>query len=209
MKQFFKITVVLGASLLLLSSAVFAAGSTNSASQKTPWKITGQVEEACTCDAACPCWFDSKPTKMSCGGGQVVFIEKGNYGNVSLDNLAIANFVRSPEGQSMMESFGQWDFSYIYIDEKANPDQRKALEEIGKTLYPPAASSKTKIQVAPITRKIEGKEHSITVGVYGTMHGHLIEGGLGGAPTIVNPPGADPLHHEYSQGRTTSLDYTD
>src|SRR5574341_1382980 len=122
MKQFFKITVVLGASLLLLSSAVFAAGSTNSASQKTPWKITGQLEEACTCDAACPCWFDSKPTKMSCGGGQVVFIEKGN------------------------------------------PDQRKALGEIGMPLSPPAASSKTSVQVPPITRKVKGQEPSIAVG---------------------------------------------
>jgi hypothetical protein len=46
---------------------------------KTPWKITGQLEEACSCDAACPCWFNSKPTKMTCGGGQVLFIEKGNY----------------------------------------------------------------------------------------------------------------------------------
>jgi len=66
---------------------------------KTPWKITGQLEEACYCDAACPCWFDSKPTKMTCGGGQVLFIEKGNYGRLKLDGLAMANLVQSPEGQ--------------------------------------------------------------------------------------------------------------
>src|SRR5439155_13868051 len=48
----------------------------------TPWKITGQLEEACSCDAACPCWFGSKPTKMTCGGGQVLFIQKGTYGKV-------------------------------------------------------------------------------------------------------------------------------
>ena len=78
---------------------------------KTPWKITGQLEEACSCDAACPCWFDSKPTKMTCGGGQVLFIVKGNYGRLKLDGLAMANMVQSPEGQTMMSSFGNWNFS--------------------------------------------------------------------------------------------------
>src|SRR5436190_22806212 len=79
---------------------------------KTPWKITGQLEEACSCDAACPCWFNSSPTKMTCGGGQVLFIEKGNYGQVKLDGLAIASIGQSPEGQTMMEAFGNWNFAY-------------------------------------------------------------------------------------------------
>src|SRR4029450_4714171 len=39
--------------------------------------------------------------------------------------------------------------------------------------------------------------------------GHLIEGGLGGSPKIVNPPGADPLDHEYAQGRTSKMTYND
>ena len=69
-------------------------------SDKTPWKITGQLEEACSCDAACPCWFDSKPTKMTCSGGQVLFIEKGTYGKTKLDGLAIANMSQSPAGQN-------------------------------------------------------------------------------------------------------------
>src|SRR6266511_1846594 len=85
---------------------------------KTPWKITGQLEEACSCDAACPCWFNSKPTKMTCGGGQVLFIQKGSYGKVKLDGLAIASMGQSPEGQTMMESYGNWNFAYNYIDEK-------------------------------------------------------------------------------------------
>jgi hypothetical protein len=32
---------------------------------------------------------------------------------------------------------------------------------------------------------------------------------LGGAAKIVNPPGADPIHHEYQQGRTTKFTYKD
>ncbi len=176
---------------------------------KTPWKITGQLEEACSCDAACPCWFDSKPTKMTCGGGQVLFIEKGTYGKVKLDGLAIANMSQSPEGQAMMESFGKWNFSYNYIDEKANPAQRKALEAIAGVVLIPGASPKTETRYVAITRKIKGKDHEISLGQYGKFSGHLLAGGLGGAPKVVNPPGADPIHHEYQQGRTAMMTYND
>ncbi len=73
----------------------------------------------------------------------------------------------------------------------------------------PGVSKKTETRYVPITRKIEGKEHQITVGQYGTFHGHLIEGGMGGSPKIVNPPGADPLHREYAQRRTAKMIYND
>jgi hypothetical protein len=191
----------------LFTSAVVAAS--DKPEDKTPWKITGRLEEACSCDAACPCWFDSKPTKMTCGGGQVLFIEKGIYGKVKLDGLAMANMGQSPEGQTMMSSFGNWNFSYIYIDERANPEQRKALETIAAKVLPGSASKKTETRYVAITRKTEGKDHEITIGQYGTFRGHLIEGGLGGSPKIVNPPGADPVHHEYAQGRTVKMTYTD
>ena len=32
---------------------------------------------------------------------------------------------------------------------------------------------------------------------------------VGGPAKIVNPPGADPLHHEYLQGNTTQMTYSD
>src|SRR5438105_13442398 len=131
--------------LLLLIVTVLAATFTLGASnetQKVSWKITGQLEEACSCAAACPCWFDSKPTRPTCGGNQVLFIQKGNYGNVKLDGLALANYAQSPETQTMMESFGKWNFSTNYIDEKANPEQRKALEAIAAAVLPSNNGSK-------------------------------------------------------------------
>ena len=165
----------------------------------TKWKITGQLEEACSCNAACPCWFDSKPTRATCGGNQVLFIQKGNYGNVKLDGLAVANYAQSPENQTMMDSFGKWNFSTNYIDEKANPEQRKALEAIAAVVLPSNNGSKNfKTVYVPITRKIEGKDHIIAIG-----------GGLGGSSRITNPPGADPLHHQYAQGKTTKMIYND
>lgn len=174
------------------------------------WKITGQLEEACSCNAACPCWFESKPTKPTCGGNQVLFIEKGNYGKVKLDGLAMANYAQSPENHTMMESFGNWNFSTNYIDEKANPEQRRALEAIAAVVLPSKnASTNFKTEYAPITRKIEGKEHIITIGNIGTFSGDLVEGGLGGNSKITNPPGADPIHHQYTQGKTSKMTYSD
>ena len=144
---------MLVASFLLTVSIGRASEKTEG---KTPWKITGQLEEACSCDAACPCWFDSKPTKMKCSGGQVLFIEKGIYGKTKLDGLAIANMSQSPAGKTMMGSFGDWNFSYNYIDEKANPEQRKALEAIANVVLEPGASKKTETRYVAIIRKTEG-----------------------------------------------------
>ena len=186
-----------------------AADASKTEAPKTPWKIVGQLEEACSCSAACPCWFGSKPTRMTCGGGQFIFIDKGTYGSVALDGLSVGNMVESPEGKSMMESFGNWKFSNVYVDEKASPQQRDALMAIATKVLPIDSSPKKEIRYVAISRTITGKEHAISLGQYGKFSGHLIEGGLGGSARIVNPPGADPLHKEYEQGTTTQIAYND
>jgi hypothetical protein len=197
-------------SLVMVSLILLSAASAVAEEKKTPWKVSGQLEEACSCDAACPCWFDSKPTKMNCSGGFAIFIDKGSYGNVPLDGLGAAFIGASKAGTTMMESLGDWDFVTMYIDEKANPEQRKALEAIMRSTAPPAApAARTSVKYISITRKIEGPEHIVTLGAYGGFSAHLLPGGMGGTSKIVNPPGADPMHKEYQQGRTTKQTYTD
>src|SRR5256885_15776342 len=100
------------------------AFSVSKEEKATKWKITGQLEESCSCNAACPCWFDSKPTRMTCGGNQVLFIQKGNYGFVKLDCLVEANYAQRPEHQIMIDSFGKWTFSTNYIDGMTNSERR-------------------------------------------------------------------------------------
>jgi hypothetical protein len=203
--------LVLSLVVLLAGAAVasWAAEAAMPEAKATPWKITGQLEEACSCNAACPCWFASKPTRMSCGGGEFVFIQKGTYGTTSVDGLAYGMMGESPDNESMMESMGNWKFVYIYIDQKASPEQQEALKAIASQTMPADASKKIEWRVVPITRSIEGKEHKVGLGQYGSFSGHLIEGGLGGSTKITNPPGADPIHRVYEQGETTTLKYTD
>jgi len=145
---------------------------------------------------------------MTCDGVQAVFIQKGRYGKTSLDGLAIVEFVQSPEGKSMFESFGDWNFENVYIDEKANEEQREALKEIAAHLFPPAAK-KRNFHFVSINRQIDGLEHKITVGSAGSFSGHLIEGGAAGHPKISNVPLADPTHREFLQGEATKLSYGD
>lgn len=196
---------------LSLSLAVFAAtlwADSKPAETKTTWKIAGQLEEACKCNAACPCWFGAKPTHMNCGGQLVYFITKGSYGNTSLDGLAYARTGQSPDGQAMMDASGNWVFDYLYIDEKASPEQRKALEAIAWGTEP-KESKNFQVKYVPISRNIDGKVHTVTIGQFGTFSAHLIESVLGGPPRISHAPGADPIRAEFLQGLTSAFKYTD
>jgi hypothetical protein len=190
------------------ANALAGAAESGKTEAKPAWKISGELEEACSCHAACPCWFKSLPSRMTCDGVQVTFINKGKYGKTSLDGLAVAEYVQSPEHKSMFESFGNWNIDYVYIDEKANEEQRQALKEIAGHLFPQAGKDR-KFQFVPISRTVAGNEHTTTVGSSGSFSGHLIEGGSTGTPKIVNPPLADPTHKEYYQGQATKLTYKD
>src|SRR5215831_18688195 len=150
-------SLILGA-IVCGVAALGLPGSAVAAPSKTSWKIKGELEEACSCRAACPCWFMSLPSRMTCDGAQIVFITKGHYGKTSLDGLAVAQFVQSPERKSMFESFGSWNFDYVYIDERADESQRQALKELAGHFFMPGAK-KREYRYVPITRNIDGQEH--------------------------------------------------
>lgn len=194
---------------VLLASFALAAAAFAEEGAKSSWHMKGELEESCSCDAACPCWWGSHPTQMACSGVQVLFIEKGSYGGVPLDGLAIAGFAESPEGKSMTESVGDWNFEYLYLDAKANASQRAALEKIAGQVFPPIPPERKKIRYVPITRTKEGQTHRVTLGQYGSFSAHLLPGGLGGTPKISNPPLAEPIHKEWSQGITEKQAYDD
>jgi len=208
MKQIMSSNSIVSLAMVCGISALCVPGRAADTANKTAWKVSGELEEACSCRPACPCWFKSLPSRMTCDGAQIIFITKGRYGKVPLEGLAVAQFVQSPEHQSMFESFGKWNFDYIYIDESADPQQREALKELALHFFPPAAKAR-EYRYVPVTRRIEGDEHITTIGKYGVCSGHLIEGGYKGAPKVINPPLADPTHRQFLQGQTTKLTYTD
>ena len=198
--------IILVTTALAITSLPISARA--AAEKKMSWKISGELEEACSCRPACPCWFKSLPSRMTCDGMQVVLIKKGHYGKVSLDGLAFGEFVQSPEHKTMFESFGNWNFDYVYIDEKATEEQREALKDIAMHLFPNGAKSR-EYRFVSITREINGHEHTTKIGKYGACSGRLIDGGYDGAPKVVNPPLADPTHAQFFQGQTTQFSFSD
>lgn len=89
------------------------------------WKLGGTYFEACNCATACPCLFLSAPTEGECTALVAWHIDEGNFGDIDLDGLNIALAVHSPG--HMMEV--DWK-AVLYLDERANQDQKDALTQI-------------------------------------------------------------------------------
>jgi len=89
------------------------------------WEIRGPSYGNCNCDWGCPCQFNKLPTHGNCEAVGSMRIEKGHYGDVSLDGLAWVNTFKWPgavhEGEGTFQSI---------IDERADEAQRNALVEI-------------------------------------------------------------------------------
>lgn len=89
------------------------------------WKIEGVEFSNCNCNYACPCQFESLPTEGDCKGFGVMRVDKGHFGDVKLDGLYAAMVFAWPgpifEGRGQMQ---------VVIDERADADQRDALDRI-------------------------------------------------------------------------------
>jgi hypothetical protein len=92
------------------------------------WQIEGQYYENCSCDYLCPCvptQLQAKPTKGSCTFAMGFQIERGRFGEVSLDGLGFVLIGFTPE--EMVK--GNWSVGLV-IDERATQAQRDAITGI-------------------------------------------------------------------------------
>jgi len=95
--------------------------------KKVKWFIEADYLQACNCDYGCPCEFEAPPTQGFCQGVGAWKIKRGRYGNVKLDGLSLAFAGHTPG--PMYKGNGTF---VIFIDKKANAEQREALREIGQ-----------------------------------------------------------------------------
>ena len=91
----------------------------------TPWEIHAIQVTNCNCDYGCPCQFNSPPTYWTCEAAEGIIINRGFYGDVSLDGLTAAIIGKWPG--PIHEGNGE---RQIIINEEAAPDQREGLEKI-------------------------------------------------------------------------------
>jgi hypothetical protein len=86
------------------------------------WSIEGIEFSNCNCAHGCPCQFEDVPTGGSCRGFEVVRIDKGHFGDVTLNGLYVALIYAWPgpiyKGNGEIQAI---------IDERASEVQRDAL----------------------------------------------------------------------------------
>ena len=98
------------------------------------WRLRGEYLENCNCDVLCPCIVGprhaqggalARPTLGHCDVPMVFHIERGLFGDVGLDGLGAALAIHTPGAMGA----GGWTEA-LYLDERADPAQRGALEAI-------------------------------------------------------------------------------
>jgi hypothetical protein len=89
------------------------------------WRLEGEWIKNCNCAFGCPCDFNARPTQGDCKGMVGMHITKGHFNDVALDGLSFACVVAWPG--ALHEGNGE---AQPIIDERASPEQRKALLEI-------------------------------------------------------------------------------
>jgi hypothetical protein len=100
-----------------------AARSQNA--EEIRWRIIGDWWDLCNCAIGCPCVFGSDPTLGYCEGVLTWLIREGNYGEVSLNGLAVVLVIHW-EGHVFEKNR---EFGFL-IDDRADLEQRDALETI-------------------------------------------------------------------------------
>jgi hypothetical protein len=92
-------------------------------------------------------------------------VDKGNYGDVTLDGLNAAVTAHSPG----IMADGNWSVA-VYVDDRANDQQREALQAVftGSAGGPlggvvPLISTVLGIKSTPIAYRIEGKRRSVEI----------------------------------------------
>ena len=155
------------------------------------WQVNGQYYETCSCDFVCPCvpgQLAVEPTRGSCTFAMSFQIDRGTYGNVSLDGLGFIILGLTPEAMGK----GNWSVGVV-ADERASLEQREAITAIasGAAGGPMSALSGLigkflGVEVAPIHFDRSGARWSVNASSLVDM---AAEGAKG-----LNPNAAEPLY---------------
>lgn len=147
------------------------------------WELEADYLQACSCDYGCPCEFEAPPTMGYCEGLGAWRINRGRYGDVSLDGLGLGFAARWPAAIHLGNGTG-----VVFIDEKANAQQREALTQIasGQAGGMPfeiivTTLSKVDIQFVPFQFNINGNQSSAKMGSSVSMGFESIKNPVSGA----------------------------
>jgi hypothetical protein len=175
------------------------------------WTLQGTVLIACNCDYGCPCNFNALPTQGKCEGGWTWHVDKGSFGDASLDGLNFSVLVDWPG--PIHEGGGT---ALILIDERADGAQRDAVEQLVSgahggpwgvlgwtwpTVHGPHA--------VPYELSLDGVSWGMKAGDYVTIESEPIRNPVTGAevhPGVVLPEGLIVKKGDFGSSKTFRVD---
>jgi hypothetical protein len=140
-------------------------------SSSPSWSIEGEYFKNCNCAVACPCIFStnppfaSTPTEGACEVAFAFRIDRGSFGQATLDGLTAAMIARTPgpmgDGNRKVA---------IYVDERADQSQQAAIQAIfsgaaGGTMgaFAPLVGEVLGVKSVPINYRVDGKRRSVDI----------------------------------------------
>lgn len=123
---------------------------------RVDWRIQGYDVTNCNCAWGCPCQFMSLPTHGDCRAGVFLRVDRGHFGETSLDGLAFGGLFAWPKAIHLGDGHAQ-----PIVDVRANDAQRAALLKImsgeetepGATIFNVFATTYSKVH-EPIFKPI-------------------------------------------------------
>jgi hypothetical protein len=175
------------------------------------WRIQGIQISNCNCDTGCPCQFNSEPTHGNCRAYLFFSINSGHFGKVRLDGLRWGGLFAWPGPIHLGDGTAM-----AVIDERADAEQRAALEAIAQGRETEPGSLITQVFSTTITKglptqfkridlSIDEKAGTARVNVPGLIEGSAepIKNPVTGAPhraRVVLPTGFEYREAEYVTG---------
>lgn len=137
------------------------------------WWWKADYVETCNCAHGCPCNLTMLPTHGNCHGMNTYRIREGECDGVRLDGLHLVLAFAWPG--PIHRGHGK---AVLYIDERATPPQRAALERIGTGEAGPGGpfeifrgtwDARPEVIVGPVEFRIDGRRAHLRAGKIGEV----------------------------------------
>lgn len=134
------------------------------------YTLEGQILEACSCLAPCPCWIGDDPDGGACDSFVAYNIEKGQVLGIDVSGLTLVKIVYIPGNVFA----GNWR-AVIYVDGKGTIEQQQALIKVFNGDLGGAIADVAKLVSDVIETRIAPIEYHITEGKGTIKIGDVLE----------------------------------
>jgi hypothetical protein len=118
----------LWSALIVSALTIVASGQVN----EPNWYLKAHVDEACSCNLFCTCYFNTKPQNDYCNFNNVYTVQKGNYGNVKLDGMHV--WMSGNLGADFSQ--GKMEGVVVAFEPAATQEQVDAFMKVASKLFP-------------------------------------------------------------------------